>query len=98
MQILLDWGTDVNINNEEIGTALHVAVSLEHEKIVHLLLDRGADIDAHSEGLHSALQAAAAERHEKAVQIYWIEVPISTFRVDTSAVCLKRHHPTGMRP
>ncbi|KAJ5545254.1 hypothetical protein N7535_006362 [Penicillium sp. DV-2018c] len=100
MQILLDWGADVNLNDEECGTALHVAASEGHEKIteaINFVTSDDVRILRDIELLHSALQAASAEGHEKVVQILLARGADINVRVETSAVRLKRHHPTDMR-
>lgn len=39
-QMLLDRGSDVNTQSEEVGSALQAASFERHEKVVQILLDR----------------------------------------------------------
>ncbi|KAL8837870.1 MAG: hypothetical protein Q9170_002345 [Blastenia crenularia] len=69
IQVLLDNGADINLQNKIGYTPLHVAATRKHEKVVQLLLDEGADIDAHSEPHGTALYQAVQEGREKVVQM-----------------------------
>lgn len=63
VQLLIDWGADVNAEKGWYGTALQAASEGGHDQTVQLLLNRGAKINA------DALRVASQEGHEQVVQI-----------------------------
>jgi ankyrin repeat protein len=58
LQVLLDFGADVNTECIFMGTALHLAYFLRNELAVKLLLDRGADVNANGGLFETPLFAA----------------------------------------
>jgi ankyrin repeat protein len=69
VKYLLSKGADVNAQGGRYSSALQVASSGGHEKIVELLLGRGADVDAQGEWHGSALYAALSRGLEKIVEV-----------------------------
>ncbi len=69
VQLLLDWGADVNTQGGRYGNALYAASVGGHEKIVQILIERGADVNAQGGPYGNALHAASTDGHEKIVQI-----------------------------
>ncbi|PNP46422.1 hypothetical protein THARTR1_10744 [Trichoderma harzianum] len=55
---LLNQGMNLDMQDEQHGTALHKAITIENSTHFELLLERGADINALSEKLGTPLQAA----------------------------------------
>ncbi|MBI3928544.1 MAG: ankyrin repeat domain-containing protein [Armatimonadetes bacterium] len=64
---LLDQGADVN-QRTPMGTALHVAASQGHTRLVRLLLERGADFTLLGNGGATVLQAPTARGHLETVE------------------------------
>jgi ankyrin repeat protein len=69
VQILIDAGADVNIQDGTYGNALLIASYRGHNKVVQMLIDAGADVNAQSGSYGNALQAASEKGHEKVVQM-----------------------------
>ena len=65
VQLLLEHGADVNAEDNNYSTPLHLATSLEPE-IVQLLLQHGADTNAldqsHRTPLHLAMQSQVSDK------------------------------------
>jgi ankyrin repeat protein len=65
VQILLEHGADVNAQNINLSTPLHMATSLDSVETIQLLLELGADIDAqdklHNTSLHLAMQSRVGD-------------------------------------
>ncbi|KAL6171520.1 hypothetical protein ACJQWK_02534 [Exserohilum turcicum] len=69
VELLLDKGTDINIQGGIYGNALQAASARGHETLVKLLLDKGADVNAQGGEYDNALQAASAAGHQSIVQL-----------------------------
>ena len=70
IQILLDGKFDINDQGKwPDGSALQIASSQGHAKMVQMLLGRGADVNAQSEKYGSALQAASRSGFKEIVQM-----------------------------
>lgn len=61
LKFLLDSGVDINMQDETLGTALHVATVKEYRENFHLLLERGADVNALGGMFGTPLQAACTK-------------------------------------
>lgn len=69
VQLLLEYGADVDGRDETKDTALMMAASFGHEEIVKMLLKQGADINAQSNSHGTALIAAARKGKNSSVQL-----------------------------
>jgi hypothetical protein len=58
IRLLLEYGADSNVKNEDGDTPLHAAVRVNSPRIITLLLDYGADMNAENKDGESALQLA----------------------------------------
>lgn len=58
MKILLEIGADVNIENKDNETALHIATIIGREEIVELLIKNGCELNRRDKNGKSALDAA----------------------------------------
>ncbi|KAL6815059.1 ankyrin repeat-containing domain protein [Trichoderma sp. SZMC 28015] len=61
LKYLLDHGMNMDVQDEQHGTALHSAITSDNSVHFGLLLERGADINALNEMLGTPLQVACAE-------------------------------------
>lgn len=43
VSLLLEFGANVNVQDNELDTCLHMAIEIRHEIMIRLLLDKGAD-------------------------------------------------------
>jgi len=59
IELLLDRGAEISVQDEDGGTALLMAAECGQKNIVELLLDRGARINAQNENGATALHLAA---------------------------------------
>jgi ankyrin repeat protein len=66
VQILLEYGADVNITGGRYYTALHAAVSKKDESIVRTLLEHGADVNARGGSCGTALHTARSRYNNRA--------------------------------
>ncbi|KAL7790500.1 ankyrin repeat-containing domain protein [Trichoderma afarasin] len=64
LKYLLDHGMNIDMQDDQHGTALHKAITDRNDAHFELLLERGADINALSEKLGTPLQAACVGRDE----------------------------------
>lgn len=69
VQLLLEWGADIEATDHDNITALHLAAREAHRKAVQLLLEWGAKVEAKDHSQLTALQLAAREAHREAVQL-----------------------------
>ncbi|KAL8980010.1 MAG: hypothetical protein Q9205_004795 [Flavoplaca limonia] len=67
IEILLDYGANINSEDEDGRTALHTASKTGNLNLVHLLLDRGSDKEARSWTGKTALLHATQGSHESCV-------------------------------
>ncbi|KAL8888658.1 MAG: hypothetical protein Q9192_006142, partial [Flavoplaca navasiana] len=67
IELLLDFGANINSEDEEGRTALLTASVMGNLNLVHLLLDRGFDIEARNSKGEDALLRAAQGFHESCV-------------------------------
>lgn len=63
LELLLDHGMNVNLHDEEFGTALHKAIADGNSNSIELLLEKGADMNALGKTLGTPLQAACAAKN-----------------------------------
>lgn len=68
-KLLLEHGTDVNIQAGSRGTALQAAADCGSIKAMEILLKHGADVNIQGGYYGTALQAAAARRFTEAMEI-----------------------------
>lgn len=72
LRLLLDRGTEVNLQGQWYGSALYEAVFRGHESIVKLLLEKGADVNpmsSNDSGYTNALTTASERGHERLVKL-----------------------------
>ena len=69
MQLLLDLGANVDVQNTWGETELMKATCDGHNAIVQLLLDKGAEIDKQDKDGNTALTKAASKGHDAIVQL-----------------------------
>ncbi|KAL9118170.1 MAG: hypothetical protein Q9187_005289 [Circinaria calcarea] len=69
VQLLLEWGADVNTADSSSKRVLQAAASNGFEMVVRLLLDHGADIESSDESGRTALLEAAREGHVPVVRL-----------------------------
>ncbi|OLN87733.1 Ankyrin repeat domain-containing protein 50-like protein 3 [Colletotrichum chlorophyti] len=69
VQMLLDNGADVSVQDRPSGNALLAASARGHEKIVQMLLDKGVDVNEQGGQYGNALSVASARGHDKVVQM-----------------------------
>lgn len=69
IQLLIDKGADVGIEQEQYNEALQAAAYGGYEEMIQPLLDRGADINAKSGKYGNALYAAAYKGRKRIVQL-----------------------------
>jgi ankyrin repeat protein len=63
MQLLLDYGANVNVDDKHRNTPLHFAASEGHFEAARMLLERGADVNSQNDkGLTPLLQASQGRR------------------------------------
>ena len=65
----MNSGADVNFQNSDGQTALHIAVYHANEDIVQLLLNSGADVNIQDKYGFTALHYAVFTRNEEIVQL-----------------------------
>jgi len=65
VDLLLEKGADIDIQDDQGDTALHLAVG--HEQVAELLLEKGADINRTDRWGMTALHEAARNGHEQVV-------------------------------
>lgn len=68
-QMVFEAGSDASVVDRNHNTALHVAASAGHSKVVKLLIDKGADIDATNNRQNTALHEAAYSGHLMTVRV-----------------------------
>jgi ankyrin repeat protein len=68
VQKLVDSGADINAQDSDGDTALHVAATINNEQIFKLLLDKGALVDVKNKVGGTALMWAASYDDEPAVR------------------------------
>lgn len=68
IQLLIEKGTDVNVEVSDGTTALMVAATYGHTSMVKLLLEKGAAINVQDNRGKTALMRAACEGHSSTVQ------------------------------
>ena len=73
VQMLLDYGADVNLQCGFLGTALHAASLYGHSAVVETLLCNGADVDAIDCEGRTSLCIAAFSGHYTVVQLLLIQ-------------------------
>jgi ankyrin repeat protein len=56
--VLIDAGADVNLQDENGWTALHIAASVNNQEIVEILVDAGANLDMETLDGYTALDLA----------------------------------------
>ncbi|OPB41144.1 hypothetical protein A0O28_0108410 [Trichoderma guizhouense] len=61
LKYLLDHGMNMDVHDEQEGTALHEAIMDDNYASFELLLERGADLNALNENLGTPLQTACAK-------------------------------------
>ncbi len=69
LQLLLDYGADVNAVGPKGRTALHYAAVVSHLRVIDLLLDHGADTSIRDERGETALDLARAAGKSAAVDL-----------------------------
>jgi ankyrin repeat protein len=69
VKLRLESGANVNAQDKNGKTALHVAVQRREEKIFQLLLECGANVDTQDKNGKTALHFAVERRQEKFVQL-----------------------------
>ena len=69
VQLLLEWGANVDAQYKDGKTVLHFAVEKGHEKVLQLLLECGANVDAHDKVGKTVLLSAVEKGHEKFVRL-----------------------------
>lgn len=69
VQVLLDHGASVNIQNVYGWTPLHVAAVRNYTDIARLLLKHGADVEAQDNYNQTPLEAAEGKGHQKMIEL-----------------------------
>jgi len=69
LQLLLEHGADINVQNQAGQTPLLWASMNGALEVVRLLLEHGADVEAKDNDGKTALQVAAEEGHDKVVEL-----------------------------
>jgi ankyrin repeat protein len=69
VQLLLEYGANVDAQDKDGKPVLHFAVERGHEKVVKLLLEHGAKVDAQDKGGKTVLHSAGERGHEKVVML-----------------------------
>jgi len=70
LRLLLEYGADVNVREQEDGwTPLHFASFYGALEVAHLLLEYGADVEAKDKSGRTALKIAAYKRHHEVVEL-----------------------------
>ncbi len=66
---LINWGVDLNLQDNKQETALMKAVQTQNKVVVHLLLSSGAKVDIKNENGETALHQSILKEDEKISQI-----------------------------
>jgi ankyrin repeat protein len=66
---LIGEGADIDAQNEEGNTALHIACIWHRKEIVKLLLEKGADIEIKNYNGHTALSTACFLRYKEIITL-----------------------------
>ncbi|EHK23069.1 uncharacterized protein TRIVIDRAFT_151071 [Trichoderma virens Gv29-8] len=69
LELLLEYGADVEAHNGDGQTPLWRAAANGHEAVVRLLLKHGADVEAHNGDGQTPLSRAAVNGHEAVVRL-----------------------------
>jgi ankyrin repeat protein len=69
VQLLLEYGAEVNVRPDDGMTALHEAVGLGHQAVVRLLLDNGGDVNIRDKLGRTALHVAAYPKYDAAATL-----------------------------
>jgi hypothetical protein len=69
LQLLLDHGADINVQEKRGRTPLHVASGFGALEVVRLLLEHGADVEQKDNEGKTALQVAAGTRRDEIVEL-----------------------------
>lgn len=81
-EILLSYGTSVNVQAEDGCSALHVAASWGRLDLIHLLVCNGADIEIRDEDGCSAADLAAEHQHAQCEE--WLRACCTALVMDDS--------------
>ena len=69
LKLLLEYGTDLNAEDDGRNKALLLAAEEGHEQTVQILLDNRANVDAQDSQGSTALDFTAPSGHENAMQV-----------------------------
>jgi hypothetical protein len=69
VELLLEWGADLNTTTSFGDTAVHLAASRGHEEVVSLLLNSGADVNRRNASGETALLNASLWGHVAVVRL-----------------------------
>ena len=69
LRFLLKQGAQINIQDDEGNTPLHIAVNLGHRVLVRQLITRGADLNLKNKAGNNPLELAIASRNEEIIQL-----------------------------
>ncbi|KAJ7269766.1 ankyrin repeat-containing domain protein [Mycena rebaudengoi] len=69
VRLLLEKGANIDLNDDEHATALHIASRKGHVEIVRLLLERGAGVNIYDSQDETALYMAAEAGHVEVVRL-----------------------------
>ena len=69
LKFLLKQGAQIDIQDDDGNSSLHIAVGLGHRVLVRQLISRGADVNLKNEAGNNPLQLAIASKNEEIIQL-----------------------------